>query len=61
MDMYDFTNWHDEVKFVTDDFMVGNWCSPWTQIPLDFAASFLSVEKGNGGSRFCLLYILSRE
>lgn len=60
MDMYDFTNWHDEVKIVTDEFMVGKWCSPWAQFPLDFAASFLSVEKGNEGSRFCLRYILGR-
>lgn len=60
MNMYDFTNWHDEVKIVTDDFMVGKWCSPWTEIPLNFGPSFLSAEKGQEGSRFCLRFILKR-
>ena len=40
MYMYDFTNWQDEVKIVTKDFMIGKWCSPWTQIPLDLGLSF---------------------
>lgn len=61
MNMYDFTNWHDEVRIVTEDFMVGKWCSPWTQIPLNFGLSFLSVEKGPQGSRFCLRFTLKRE
>jgi choline dehydrogenase-like flavoprotein len=60
MDMYDFANWHDEVKIVTQDFMLGKWCSPWSQIALDFAPGFLSVEKGDQGSRICLRYTLSR-
>jgi hypothetical protein len=61
MNMYDYTNWHDEVKIVTNDFMVGKWCSPWTQIPLDFGPSFLSVDKGQeGNNRFCLRFTLSR-
>ncbi|MGH9923506.1 MAG: GMC family oxidoreductase, partial [Nitrososphaerales archaeon] len=50
LNMYDFTNWHDEVKIVIDDFMVGKWCSPWTQLSLNFGPSFLSVEKGAEGS-----------
>jgi hypothetical protein len=60
MNMYDFTNWHDEVKIVKDEFMVGKWCSPWTQIPLAFGPSFLDVEKGPKGNRFCLRFILNR-
>lgn len=60
MNMYDFTNWHDEVKIVTNDFMVGKWCSPWTKIPLNFGPSFLSVETGPDGSRFCLRFTLRR-
>jgi hypothetical protein len=44
MNMYDFSNWHDEVKIVSDDCMVGKWCSPWSELPLNFAPSFLSVE-----------------
>ena len=61
MNMYDFTSWHDEVEIVKDDFMVGKWCSPWTKIPLTFGPSFLSVENGPEGSRFCLRFILNRK
>jgi hypothetical protein len=61
MNMYDFTNWHDEVRIVSDDFMLGKWCSPWTQIPLRFGPSFLSIEEGAEGRRLCLRYILKRK
>jgi hypothetical protein len=61
MNMYDFTNWHDEVKIIKNDFMIGKWCSPWTQIPLNFNPSFLSVEHGpEGKNRFCLRFVLNR-
>jgi hypothetical protein len=62
MNMYDFTNWHDEVKIVTDNYMVGKWCSPWTEIPLNFAPSFLSTENDEpkGRSRLCLRFTLRR-
>jgi choline dehydrogenase-like flavoprotein len=62
MNMYDITNWHDEVKIVSDDFMVGKWCSPWSEIPLDFAPSFLSTEteESKGRSRLCLRFTLKR-
>jgi hypothetical protein len=61
MNMYDFTNWHDEVKIVKDEFMVGKWCSPWTSIPLNFGPSFLSVDKNvEGQRRFCLRFTLMR-
>ena len=63
-DMYDFTSWHDEVKIVRNDFMLGKWCSPWTKIPLDFGPSFLSVDKDpqqeEKGTRFCLRFTLRR-
>jgi hypothetical protein len=61
MNMYDFTNWHDEVRIVTNDFMLGKWCSPWTQIPLIFGPSFLNVEEGLEGRRFCLRFTLRRK
>jgi hypothetical protein len=60
MNMYDFTSWHDEVKIVKNDFMLGKWCSPWTEIPLTFGPNFLSIEHGTDGNRFCLRYILNR-
>jgi hypothetical protein len=60
MNMYDFNNWYDEVKIVKNDFIIGKWCSPWTQIPLTFGPSFLSVdvEKSSQKSRFCLRFIM---
>ncbi|UVS70359.1 GMC family oxidoreductase N-terminal domain-containing protein [Nitrososphaera viennensis] len=60
MYMYDYTNWHDEVRIVTEDLMVGKWCSPAGQFPLDFGPSFLSVEQVPEGQRFCLRFILRR-
>ena len=51
MKMYDYTNWHDEVRLVNDNFMVGKWCSPWTNIPLNFGPSFLSVESKPRGKQ----------
>ena len=63
MNMYDLTNWHDEVKIVNKDFMIGKWCSPWNSIPLDFGPSFLSVEKQENTEkrRFCLRFILTKQ
>jgi choline dehydrogenase-like flavoprotein len=63
MNMYDFTNWHDELKIVNKDFMVGKWCSPWINISLDFGPSFLSVEtnENTNQSRFCLRFILTKQ
>jgi hypothetical protein len=61
MKMYDYTNWHDEVKIVNDHFMIGKWCSPWANIPLKFGPSFLSTETGTEGNRFCLRFTLHRE
>jgi hypothetical protein len=61
MKMYDFTNWNDEVKVVTDNFMVGKWCSPVFQFDIgDSAPSFLDVEKVPGGKRLCLRFTLKR-
>jgi hypothetical protein len=62
MNMYDITDWHDEVRIVSDDFMVGKWCSPWSEIPLNFAPSFLSTEteESKGRSRLCLRFTLKR-
>ncbi|MBI2267212.1 MAG: hypothetical protein HYU64_18960 [Armatimonadetes bacterium] len=62
MNTYDWTNWHDEIKMVTDDLMVGKWCSPTTRLPLpDYAPGFLSVEKTPEGNRCSIRYILERK
>ena len=41
MNMYDFTNWHDEVKIVNKEFMIGKWCSPWNRYCLRLWTKFL--------------------
>jgi hypothetical protein len=60
MNIYDVINWHNEVKVVTKDFLIGKWYSPWVQIPLDFGPSFLCVEEDILGKRFCLRFTLKR-
>ena len=66
MEMYDFTNWHDEVKFVSNKLLIGKWCSPefdGNLLPSNFDFNFLSVDSIGSGSikiRLCLRYILSR-
>ncbi|MEW5840037.1 GMC family oxidoreductase [Nitrososphaera sp.] len=67
MYMYDFTNWHDEVRMATSDFMVGKWCSPPLQLQIaggnSAVPSFFSIEKApeGGGSRLCLRFTLRRQ
>lgn len=61
--VYDFTNWQNELKIVRNDLVLGKWYSPWTKIPLNFGPSFLSVDKDpqeNERTRFCLRYTLRR-
>ena len=61
MNMYDYTHWHDEVRMVKEDFMIGKWCSPWTEKPLTFSPSFLSTDTAKDGKkRFCLRFTLKR-
>jgi len=62
MNMYDWTDWHDEVKMVKEDFMVGKWCAPWTELPLNFTPGFLSTDiDKNGKKRLCLRFTLKRK
>lgn len=61
MNMYDWTNWHDEVRIVREDFMVGKWCSPWVDAELEHLPSFLSVDRSKEGkNRLCLRFTLKR-
>ena len=62
MNMYDYTHWHDEVRMVREDFMIGKWCSPWTEKPLNFSPSFLRsrMPAKDGKKRFCLRFTLKR-
>ena len=59
-DAYNFTNWHSEIRIVTDEFAVGKWCSPWSKFSLDLDFSFMSIEKKDQESRFCIRFILRR-
>jgi len=62
MNMYDWTDWHDEVKMVKEDFMVGKWCAPWTDLPLNYPPGFLSTDiDKNGKKRLCLRFTLKRK
>lgn len=62
MNMFDYTDWHDEVRIVKEDFMVGKWCAPWAEIPLNFSPSFLSTDIGkNGKKRLCVRFTLKRK
>lgn len=58
--VYNFPNWDSEIKLVTDDFAVGKWCSPWMKFSLDLDFSFMSIEKKDQESRFCIRFILRR-
>lgn len=60
MKMFDFTNWHDEIRRVTDDIMVGKYCQPDKSIlPPPWAGS-LGYIQAEEGKRFCLYYILNK-
>jgi len=61
--MLDFTNFHDEIKMITDDIMVGKYCPVGTEIlnilgerPL----GLLHLEKTSEGTRPCIYYYIRR-
>ncbi|MEF8843422.1 MAG: hypothetical protein V5A62_17655 [Haloarculaceae archaeon] len=61
MELFDITNWHDEIRQVTEDFMVGKYCQTETQVlpaPEDASLGYVHAEMQNGDERLCLYYIL---
>lgn len=61
---FDFTHWHDEIRQLTDDFMVGKWCQGDLQLlpaPGEGSLGYVhSEEKASGdGERLCLYYVMT--
>lgn len=63
MRMFDFTSWHDEIRKVTDEVMVGKYCQPdKSLLPPPWAGSLghIHSEDTGKGKRLCLYYILNK-
>lgn len=64
MEMFDFSNWHDEIRQVTEDFMVGKYCQTETQVlpsPGEGSLGQLHAETTDGDERLCLYYVMNRK
>lgn len=61
MKMFDFTNWwHDEIKQITDDFMIGKYCQ--TKITAgNGSLGHLHGETEDGQQRICIYYVMNRK
>jgi hypothetical protein len=62
MEMFDFSNWHDEIRQLTDDYMVGKYCQTETQLlpaPEDGSLGHLHAETEAGDERLCLYYVMN--
>ncbi len=62
MEMFDFSNWHDEIRQLTDDFMVGKYCQTETQLlpaPADGSLGTIHAETTDGEDRLCLYYVMN--
>lgn len=61
MEMYDFSHWHDQIRQITEDFMVGKYCQTRVQIlpaPGEGSLSYLHSETGDGYDRLCVYYVM---
>ncbi len=62
MEMFDFSNWHDEIRQITSDFMVGKYCQTETQFlpgPDDGSLGHIHAETEAGDQRLCLYYVMN--
>lgn len=62
LETFDFTHWHDEIRQLTDDFMVGKYCQGDLQIlpaPGDGSLGHLHSETHDGEERLCLYYVMN--
>lgn len=62
MEMFDFSNWHDEIRQVSSDFMVGKYCQTETQllpVPGDGSLGHIHGESEGGEDRLCLYYVMN--
>jgi len=63
MNMFDFTNFHDEIRMVKDDFLVGKYLPEEQEILNllgDRSLGLIHFEKTSKGTRPCLYYSLKR-
>lgn len=61
MKMFDFTNWwHDEIKQITDNFMIGKYCQSKITAR-DGSLGHLHGETKNGQERICIYYVMNRK
>ena len=61
--MFDFTNFHDEIRMITDDIMVGKYCPAGQEILNiigDRSLGLLHIEKTPEGTRPCVLYYIRK-
>jgi hypothetical protein len=62
MEMFDFSNWHDEIRQIEPDYMVGKYCQTETQLlPASENGSLghLHAETEDGDDRLCLYYVMN--
>lgn len=61
MEMFDFSNWHDEIRQVSTDFMIGKYCQTETKLlpaPDDGSLGHIHAETQGGENRLCLYYVM---
>lgn len=63
MHMYDFSNWHDLIRQLTDDLMVGKYCQTEKQFlpsPGEGSLGHLHAETwGEGDKRLCFYFVMN--
>jgi hypothetical protein len=61
--MFDFTNFHDEIRMIADDLMVGRYCPVPTEILNligDRSLGLIHFEKTTEGTRPCIYYYIKK-
>jgi len=61
--MFDFTNFHDEIRMIADDIMVGKYCPVPTEILNligDRSLGLVHLEKTTEGTRPCIYYHIQK-
>jgi hypothetical protein len=62
LELFDITNWHDEIRQVGDDLVIGKYCQTETRIirgPERGSLGYVHAETQDGGDpRLCLYYVL---
>lgn len=64
LQMYDFSHWHDEIRQVTEDFMVGKYAQTETQVlpsPGEGSLGHVHAETVDGDERLSLYYVMNRQ